>query len=195
MQYELGYIYATWVGLGQVLSCLISGHLWFQFVRVQIWSGFGLFDLGSSQILYRSGSNWVEFQIAWSRVIRVRIGSCFRLSDLGSSRISDRSGSGRVRFGLVCLSKIFRSNRVRVHTGRTGFSGRVEFCHLYLYVWIFCKINWSWVNFFFYNHSFLKVVIHVVLNNLFKLSICKIIFEFYNLSYLNNVYGLECKMN
>jgi hypothetical protein len=106
------YIYATWVGSGRVSGCLISGH---------------------------SCSDRVGFRVIWSRVIlgfwvvRVRIGSgCLILGHLGSSRVSGRSGSGRVRFGSVWLSEKIRSDRVRIWTGRTDFSGRIEFCHLWL---------------------------------------------------------------
>jgi hypothetical protein len=93
-------------GSGRVSCHLISGHLGF---------------------LGRSGSDRVGFRVVWSRVI-----SGFGLSDLGSSRVSGRSGSGRVRFGSVWLSEKIRSDRVRIWTGRTDFSGRIEFCHLWL---------------------------------------------------------------
>jgi hypothetical protein len=47
----------------RVSDCLISGHVGFRVVLVQIGSDYGSFDLGSSRISGRSGSDWVGFQI------------------------------------------------------------------------------------------------------------------------------------
>jgi hypothetical protein len=68
------------------------------------------------------------------RVVSGRVGLGIESSSVGSFRVSSHIRSGRVGYQIVQYRVISGYRSYWIWTGRTGFSGWVGFCHLYMYL-------------------------------------------------------------